>query len=89
MKLHPEAEKALEGWLGDATWHTSHPRDMNRWFEFVNVYQRHHGFTIDEAQLQELIEVKGAVADDWLKEVISDRITLAYYILDFLQHTKR
>lgn len=76
--------------MGPSTWYTDHDSDMNRWYDFVNQYQKDHGFTIDESGLREVIErkVRGAVSDQ-LRAIIRDRISLACKILDFLKHTGR
>ena len=73
-----------------STWHTEHDLDMDHWYDFVNQYQKDHGFTIDEASLREVIDrkIKGAV-NDQLDDIIRNRISLAYKILDFLKHTRR
>lgn len=90
MRLKPESERKLNAWLGPNTWQTGHDSDMDRWYDFVNQYQRDHGYTIDEAALRELIEhkVDGGVNED-LRELIRKRISLAYRILDFLKRTGR
>ena len=91
MQLSPEAEQKLDAWVKVDTWHTNHVFDMNRWFDFVDQYQKDHGYSIDESALQEIIERKVAdgVADDLLKKEIRDKISLAYDILDFLKRTER
>ena len=88
MQLKPDTEKALNAWMGPNTWYTDHPLDMDRWYDFVNQYQKDHGFTIDEASFREVIEckVEGAV-NDVLDDIIRDRISLAYNILAFLKRT--
>ena len=95
MPLKPNTGKTLDAWLGPHTWHTSHPLDMERWYDFVNQYQIDHGFTIDETALREIIESKltekiGKRFDNEdLRNVIRKRISLAYNILDFLKRTGR
>jgi hypothetical protein len=90
MQLSTEAEVALDAWLGASTWHSGHDADMDRWYVFVDRYQRDHGFHIDEPALQGLIEKKpgGNVTKD-LKHVIRENISLAFRILDFLKCTNR
>jgi len=95
MQLTPDTDRALQAWIGPDTWHTPHDYDMNRWYDFVNRYQRDHGFTIDEPALREIIEYKltkkiGKRFDNEdLRKEIRERISLAYNILDFLKHTGR
>lgn len=88
--MSENAESKLLAWLGAGTWHTSHDCDMDRWYAFVDQYQKDHGYTIDEPALREYIEgkVEGDVNED-LREIISNQIDLAYSILDFLQCTGR
>ena len=90
MKLSPEAERKLDAWVKVDTWHTRHDFDMNRWYDFVDQYQKDHGYNIDEAALREIIErnVPGGV-NELLREEIRDRISRAYNILDFLKRTGR
>ncbi|GFE72119.1 hypothetical protein [Chroococcus sp. FPU101] len=93
MKLQPETEKTLYQWLNTDTWHTKHPLDMKRWYDFVNQYRKDHGFSLDESSLQKIIESKLNVSgidlskNEVLQKVIEERISLAYNILDFLKHT--
>lgn len=94
MELKPETQKALNAWLGPDTWDTPHSLDWQRFFDFVNQYQSEHGFTIEESGLCEIMEEKlrgktGHPISGKTREVIRDRIRLAYYILDFLKHTGR
>jgi len=51
MKLSSETEKKLDAWVKVDTWHTNHVLDMDRWYDFVNQYQRDHGYSIDESAL--------------------------------------
>ena len=90
MEVSPEVEAALDAWLGASTWHSGHDADMDRWYVFVDKYQRSHGFECDEAALRELIERKlgGNVTED-LRKIIRAHISLAYNILDFLKLTGR
>ena len=88
--LNEAAESKLQAWVGLNTWHTANDFDMNRWYDFVDQYQRDHGYTIDEVALRAHIEhkIEGPVNED-LREIIRRRISLAYSILDFLKHTGR
>lgn len=90
MKLSSETEKKLDAWGKVDTWHTNHKFDMDRWYDFVNQYQKDHGYSIDEAALREIIEkkVEGNV-NDLLRGEIRTRISLACNILDFLNRTGR
>ncbi|MBU4361269.1 hypothetical protein KJ813_01230 [bacterium] len=90
MKLSSETEKKLDAWAKVDTWHTNHKLDMDRWYDFVNQYQKDHCYSVDEAALREIIEkkVEGNV-NDLLKEEIRTRISLACNILDFLNRIGR
>ncbi len=91
--LNSESDKALTQWLG-MYWYKNHPKDMERFYNFVNKYQQQYGFTLNEDELYKIIESKleelknGLNKDDQEKE-IRERISLAYNILDFLKYTKR
>ena len=66
---------------------------MNRFYDFVDLYQRQHGYSIDEVALREeiesrVIEHRGKVSEE-LRDIIRDRISLAIDILDFLKRSKR
>jgi hypothetical protein len=88
--LSEAAEDRLRSWLGAGTWHTNHNNDMDRWYDFVDQYQRDHGFEIDETALREHIEqAVGESVNEALRNVIRRRISLAYDILDFLKRTGR
>lgn len=90
MNLKPKSEEKLNAWLAHETWHTGHDFDMNRWYDFVNQYQKDHGFAIDETELKDWIiqeaEIEG---NEYLITEVSRLISLAYNILDFLKHTGR
>jgi len=95
MQLKLDTDRALQAWIGPDTWHTPHMDDMNRWYDFVNQYQRDYGFKLDEPELRETIERKRSqitgkcfINEDLRKE-IRKRISIAYHILDFLKHTGR
>ena len=89
MKLSKASENALDAWLGASTWHTNHDSDMDRWYRFVDQYQRDHGFSIDEPDLREKIEAKVGGVNEVLRDMIREQISLAYSILDFLKCTGR
>ena len=61
MKLSSETIKKLDAWIKVDTWHTNHKLDMDRWYDFINQYQKDHGCSIDEAALREIIEKKDQV----------------------------
>jgi len=89
MNLSKASEDALKAWYGPSTWHTPHDYDMGRWYDFVNQYQRDHGYAIDEADLCNHIEAALGDVNDTSREIIQKRISLAYNILDFLKRSKR
>jgi len=90
MELSNSAKAKLLAWLQNDTWHTKHDLDMGRWYAFVDHYQRDHGFEIDEGVLHyEITRLARCEENDELQRVVSERIGLAYSILDFLKFTKR
>lgn len=91
-----ETEKKLNYWLSRDTWHTMHPGDMIYWYDFVDQYQKDHGYALDEAALREYIERKISLGYNMSDEVTNDfrdkiirYVSIAYYILQFLEHTGR
>ena len=93
MQLQPDTDNALNTWLGPSPWSTNHPLDMERFYDFVDQYQKDYGYTIDENALREEIESRvtrygGSVSEE-LRDIIRSRISLAYKILDFLKRTNR
>jgi len=90
VTLSRPSEEKLHIWLASPTWHTSHTRDMARWFDFVDQYQRDHGYALNEDTLQQKIEALAALGPGpALENVIRQRISLAYRILEFLDRTGR
>lgn len=93
MQLQPDTDNALNTWLGPSSWSTNHPLDMERFYDFVDQYQKDHGYTTDDDALREEIETRvtrydGSVSEE-LRDIIRSRISLAYKILDFLKRTNR
>ena len=96
MLFKPETEKKLNYWLRCDTWHTMHPADMRLWYDFVDQYQKDHGYTLNEAVLREYIEHKIGIGRNMSEEVAEDfrdkirrYIHIANHILRFLEATGR
>lgn len=90
VTLSGSTEEKLHVWLASPTWHTCHAKDMARWFDFIDQYQRDHGYSLDAAGLQEKIETLAALdRTPATEDVIRQRISLADCILDFLDRTGR
>ena len=90
MELQPETQKALKAWIETETWHSGHDADMDRFYDFVDQYQKDHGFTIDEPSLRETINrIATGGGDEKVRKMIREYIELAYRILDFLKRTRR
>ena len=90
MELHPESQDKLSQWIKARTWNTDDLGDMNRWYAFVDAYQREHGYTIPMSALRDhigdMIDLGGDL-DERLWRVIWRRIGLAQDILEFLEYT--
>lgn len=56
MNLKSDTEKALETWLLTSTWDSGHPLDWDRFYKFVDQYQKDHGFSIDEPALRDIMK---------------------------------
>jgi hypothetical protein len=92
-KLKPKSDEALGLWLSPVTWFKENLNDLNGFYDFVDLYQREHGYSIDEVALREEIESRvtkqrGRVNEE-LRDIIRDRISLAIDILDFIKRSKR
>ena len=91
MELSPKCTEKLKIWLNMETWHTIDTNDMNRFFLFVDAYEKEHGCTIDdEAILAETIAKYARIKTNTdLFDIIKERVSLMYSILDFLSATGR
>jgi hypothetical protein len=59
MLLSPLVQKSFDSWIKCNTWHTGHPSDENRFYEFVwNVF-RYSRKRPSEKNLRELILERG------------------------------
>jgi hypothetical protein len=92
-ELSPAAEKALDGWLGPSSWDSEHPRDMERWYHFIDQYCRDHGHYLNDSELIRLISNKmekcGRPNSDYQYNKILKHVSLALDILRFLEYTGR
>lgn len=90
MSLKPTTEVALNGWAGVSTWDSDHPADRERFYDFVNHYQKDHGFTVDENELRRIIEqVAHGPIGAKQRDLIAKKVSLAVDILEFLRRTGR
>lgn len=90
MQLNPDTEKALNKWIMTETWHSGHDLDMDRFYDFVNQYQKDYGFRFDEPALYEIIKRKVVAGiDEQIERIIREHISIARRILDFLKQTGR
>lgn len=90
VRLKFTAEEALDSWVVPLTWYTGHPADIDRFYDFVDQYQKDHGYSLNKAGLREIIEKKidGEISDE-LSEIIDQRLDMAAKILAFLKRAKR
>ena len=92
MQLKPQTEAALDRWLVP-TWDSGRPYDSERFYKFVDQYQKDHGFSIDDADMREQIKrraiAKGRPYGSHQETVVYEAVSLAYKILDFLKATGR
>ena len=90
MELEPESSKALGQWLNRSTWHTDHPSDWDRWYDFVDHYQHEHGSMVNEVALREhIVDLAKCNGDEEIARAITRRIRVMNHILDFLARTDR
>ena len=96
LDLNPSTQAALDAWLiSISNWREIDPMIEERFFEFVNQYQREHGFSIDKQELVEQLN-RAALARDQSKIGLEPiEVFFGYYvdvaitILDFLRVTGR
>ncbi len=90
VRLKLYTEEALDSWVVPLTWYTSHPAEIDRFYDFVDQYQKDHGYSLNKAGLREIIEKKidGGVSNE-LREIIDQRLDTAGKILAFLKRAKR
>ncbi len=99
MDLHPDVQRQLEAWLLAGNLISGHWADEQRWYDFVDLYQKHHGFTLYEQPLidhatatfckeenEENLDSEGGRV---IANEIQEHVSLARKILDFLEHTGR
>jgi hypothetical protein len=89
MELSPKSSEALNKWLALGTWHTGHPSDMRRFYEFIDHYQKEHGYSLNEQALQEEIAMRANVQGNEMAPKIRDYVSLAFSVLEFLKQTNR
>jgi hypothetical protein len=91
MDISDKLRSKLQDWVAKETWYTKHDNDMERFYLFVDAFVADYGYHIgDEQVLAEAIASEADVkTGDSLFEVIKDRVSLMYSILDFLKATRR
>ena len=90
MQLNPNSSKALDQWLAAPTWYRSEYSDMEKFYNFVNQYQKESGYDIEEKNLEEEIASRAEVeGNDAMMPIIRERVSLAISILEFLKQTGR
>ena len=93
MDLKPETREALDRWIVDG-WDsdTKTDHDAYRFYQFVDQYQRDHGYTMPELEMREEIrrtaERKGLPVDDYQEGEAEEHVSRAVDILAFLKATK-
>ena len=92
MQLKPQTGAALDTWLVP-TWDSSRAVDNERFYKFVDQYQRDHGFSIDESDMRDQIKrraiAKNRPYGSYQEDLVYESVSLAYKILDFLKATGR
>jgi hypothetical protein len=93
MALKPATKAALDAWIRSATWDSEHPEDMQRFYQFLSLYQKEYGFALDEdalrKEIQAAAQAKGHAFGEQQEDLLERLIDLAYDILDFLKATGR
>nr|WP_158651843.1 hypothetical protein [Marinobacterium profundum] len=91
MNLSEDVLKKLNQWIKSETWHSDHDLDAERFYGFIDAYEKENGPHIsDEAILAETIAIQGGIdTSSQLFDVILERVSLMYTILDFVKFTHR
>lgn len=81
----------LRIWVGCDTWHTDGPLDEERFYDFVDAYINENGLSInDETIVAETIATEAGISTtDPRYDIVREKVTLMYSILDFLKATDR
>jgi hypothetical protein len=72
---------------------TMHALDMGRFWDFVDQYNKDHGFSVDEMALRDLMcekekALSGGCSEEMVR-IFGERISLMLNVLEFLKHTDR
>ena len=91
VKITKEVESAILNWVGVSTWDSNHDLDMNRFYDFVDIFQKENGNHISDVGI--LAETIASLAKvNTTSEsfsTIKSRISTMCNILDFLRVTER
>jgi len=90
MNLSEDTLKKLNQWIKSETWHSNHDLDTQRFYGFIDAYEKENGPQIsDEAILTEKIATQGGIdTSSLLFDVIRERVSIMYTILDFVKFRK-
>ena len=93
MQLKSHSETALNDWIGPSTWDSDHSIDRQRFYKFTRRYQTDHGYTMNEADMRDVIKTKvrakGHAFGPSQENLIHELVVLARNILEFLEATGR
>ena len=93
MTFSSPTEQALNHWISSSTWDSLNHADTAKFYQFVNQYQKDHGFSLDEGGMRDIIKqvviAKGHPFGKPEAAVIHARVALARNVLDFLSATGR
>ena len=91
MKLSPVCQKAYERWIGIDTWHTSHPLDKRRFYNFVDTFLSYSRKKMGGNELKrDIISKYEAKLDSKrLEEDAEHYAVLFCEIVEFIRVTKR
>jgi hypothetical protein len=91
MKLSPLCEKAYLHWISVDTWHTSHPLDKSRFYNFVSICLQHSRSVIQASDLKsDILEKYRGKLDPMLLDREAETYSLLFVeIIAFVKATNR
>lgn len=91
LKLSPLCGKIYLIWIESDTWHTSHPRDKNRFYDFVRLYASYARKEIsgDSIKRDILERYDGKFEPNHLNKKADYYATLFDELTEYISYTKR
>ena len=92
MKMSNQTTSAFQQWIGKDTWHTHHPLDMDRFYDFVQSLWNDQYTDIDLIRQnirEEIKELHPNFDPQYRDETIDRRVSEAEHIFSYLRHIEK